>query len=76
MTFIDDSPLLRTWGANNAVIDSPDSESDRTSGRVVLGTAAGDLYVFIQRCIRLIPREVREGAWFAPITSSRDTRPT
>lgn len=62
MTFIDDSPLLQTWGGNNAVIDSPDNESDRTSGRVVLGTAAGDLYVFIQRGVRLIPREVRRRA--------------
>lgn len=57
MTFIDDSPPLQTWGANDTVIDSLE-ESDRSSGRVVLGTAAGDLYIFIQRGVRLIPREV------------------
>lgn len=58
VTFIDDSPPLQTWGANNTVVDSLE-ESDRSSGRVVLGTAAGDLYIFIQRGVRLIPREVR-----------------
>lgn len=58
VTFIDDSPPLQTWGANNTVVDSSE-ESDRSSGRVVLGTAAGDLYIFIQRGVRLIPREVR-----------------
>lgn len=58
MTFIDDSPPLQTWGAKNTVVDSLE-ESDRSSGRVVLGTAAGDLYIFIQRGVRLIPREVR-----------------
>lgn len=63
LTFIDDSPPLQTWGANNTVVDSL-QESDRCSGRVVLGTAAGDLYVFIQRGVRLIPREVREHAIF------------
>lgn len=57
MTFIDDSPPLQTWGANNTVVESAE-ESDRSSGRVVLGTAAGDLYIFIQRGVRLIPREV------------------
>eukprot|EP00752_Nemacystus_decipiens_P018632 g16706.t1 len=56
VTFIDDSPPLQTWGANNTVVDSLE-ESDRSSGRVVLGTAAGDLYIFIQRGVRLIPRE-------------------
>lgn len=58
MTFIDDSPRLQTWGTKNKVVDSLE-ESDRSSGRVVLGTTAGDLYVFIQRGIRLIPREAR-----------------
>ena len=59
MTFIDDSPPLQTWGANNTVVESTE-ESDRSSGRAVLGTAAGDLYIFIQRGVRLIPREVLE----------------
>lgn len=58
MAFIDDSPPLQTWGPGNMVVDSED-ESDRSSGRAVLGTAAGDLYVFIQRGVRLIPREAR-----------------
>ncbi|CAN0392359.1 unnamed protein product, partial [Ectocarpus sp. 12 AP-2014] len=56
LTFIDDSPPLQTWGKNNKVIDSLE-ESDRSSGRAVLGTAIGDLYIFIQRGVRLIPRE-------------------
>ena len=60
MTFIDDSPPLQTWGSGNVVVDSKD-ESDRSSGRAVLGTATGDLYVFVQRGVRLIPREVRSG---------------
>ncbi|CAN0490421.1 unnamed protein product, partial [Ectocarpus sp. 12 AP-2014] len=47
LTFIDDSPPLQTWGKNNKVIDSLE-ESDRSSGRAVLGTAIGDLYIFIQ----------------------------
>lgn len=62
MAFIDDSPPLQTWGTKCKVVDSLD-ESDRSSGRVVLGTAAGDLYVFIQRGIRLIPREARRVVW-------------
>ena len=58
VTFIDDSPPLQTWGPGDAVMDH-EEESDRSSGRAVLGTAAGDLYVFIQRGVRLIPREAR-----------------
>lgn len=57
MTFIDDSPPLQTWGPGNTVVDH-ESESDRSCGRVVLGTSTGDLYVFLQRGVRLIPREV------------------
>lgn len=57
VTFIDDSPPLQTWGPGNAVVDH-ENESDRSCGRVVLGTSAGDLYVFLQRGVRLIPREV------------------
>lgn len=63
MTFIDDSPPLQTWGKDNVVVDS-DDESDRSSGRAVLGTATGSLYVFVQRGVRLIPREVRSGTIF------------
>lgn len=72
MTFIDDSPPLQTWGANNTVVENLE-ESDRSSGRVVLGTAAGDLYIFIQRGVRLIPREVRRIPMFfirAPVVST------
>lgn len=57
MTFIDDSPTLQKWNPEGKVYAS-ENESDRSTGRVVLGTATGDLYVFIQRGIRLIPREV------------------
>ena len=58
VTFIDDSPPLQTWGRGNVVVDSK-NESDRSSGRAVLGTSTGDLYVFVQRGVRLVPREVR-----------------
>lgn len=83
LTFIDDSPPLQTWGKNNKVIESLE-ESDRSSGRAVLGTAIGDLYIFIQRGVRLIPREVcilNNGAGQMPALTfpgkklSRNTKP-
>lgn len=68
LTFIDDSPPLQTWGRGNVVVDSK-NESDRSSGRAVLGTATGDLYVFVQRGVRLVPREVRLNHRYRPAAS-------
>lgn len=61
MAFIDDSPPLQKWDSGGEVVDVHD-ESDRSSGRVVLGTATGDLYVFLQSGVRLVPREVKKRA--------------
>lgn len=59
MTFVDDSPPLQRWGREGQVVDCEYGESDRSSGRIVIGTSQGDIYVFVQRPVRLVPREVR-----------------
>ncbi|CAM9993496.1 unnamed protein product, partial [Discosporangium mesarthrocarpum] len=65
VTFIDDSPPRREWGPGGEVVEAP-LVSDRCKGRVVVGTSDGDIYVFNQRPVRLVPREfadkVRNGA--------------